>query len=176
MCPPNSRTSNPLPQSFSGLLTGDGRSQSSYRVKQASEKRNIYVSHKKNPFSLFFSVFPIHDINKFCIFALLNTKYHTMNTQAMTQQIAEYFKTQPVMKAWLFGSFARGEEREDSDVDVLVKFDRSMPIGLFAYIRMHRELEEKLGRKVDLVEEGTLRPAAQQTANRDLKVIYERNY
>ena len=97
-----------------------------------------------------------------------------MTTQAMTQQIAEYFKTQPVVKAWLFGSFARGEERDDSDVDILVKFDRSLPIGLFAYVRMHRELEEKLGRKVDLVEEGTLRPAAQLTANRDLKVVYER--
>ena len=97
-----------------------------------------------------------------------------MNTQTMTQQIAEYFKTQPVLKAWLFGSFARGEEREDSDVDILVKFDRTLPIGLFAYVRMNRELEEKLGRKVDLVEEGTLRPAAQITANRDLKVIYER--
>ena len=92
----------------------------------------------------------------------------------MTQQIAEYFKTQPVLKAWLFGSFARGEEHEDSDVDILVKFDRTLPIGLLAYVRMNRELEEKLGRKVDLVEEGTLRPAAQITANRDLKVIYER--
>ena len=98
-----------------------------------------------------------------------------MSTQAMTQQIAEYFKTQPVLKAWLFGSYARGDEREDSDVDLLVKFDRSIPIGLFAYLRIHRELEEKLGRKVDLVEEGTLRPAAQSTANRDLRVIYERN-
>ena len=97
-----------------------------------------------------------------------------MSTQTMTQQIAEYFKTQPVQTAWLFGSFARGEEREDSDVDILVKFDRTLPIGLFAYVRMNRELEEKLGRKVDLVEEGTLRPAAQITANRDLKVIYER--
>ena len=98
-----------------------------------------------------------------------------MSTQAMQQTIAEYFKTQPVLKAWLFGSFARGEEREDSDVDLLVKFDRSFPIGLFAYIRMHRELEELLGRKVDLVEDGTLRPAVQTTANRDLKVIYERS-
>ena len=97
-----------------------------------------------------------------------------MTTQAMTQQIAEYFKTQPVVKAWLFGSFARGEERDDSDVDILVKFDRRLPIGLFAYVRMHRELEEKLGRKLDLVEEGTLRPAVQQSANRDLKVVYER--
>jgi len=95
-----------------------------------------------------------------------------MSTQTMTQQIAEYFKTQPVLKAWLFGSYSRGEQREDSDVDLLVKFDRSIPIGLFAYIRMHRELEEILGRKVDLIEEGTLRPAAQKTANRDLKVIY----
>ena len=98
-----------------------------------------------------------------------------MSTQTMTQVIAEYFKTQPVLKAWLFGSFARGEETEDSDVDVLVKFDRSFPIGLLAYIRMHRELEERLGRKVDLVEEGTLRPAAQKTAERDMKVIYERS-
>ena len=97
-----------------------------------------------------------------------------MTTQAMTEQIAKYFKTQPVVKAWLFGSFARGEERDDSDVDILVKFDRRLPIGLFAYVRMHRELEEKLGRKVDLVEEGTLRPAVQQSANRDLKVVYER--
>ena len=93
----------------------------------------------------------------------------------MTQQIADYFKTQPVLKAWLFGSFARGEEQEDSDVDLLVKFDRSIPIGLFAFARMHRELEESVGRKVDLVEEGTLRPAVQKTANRDMKVIYERS-
>ena len=98
-----------------------------------------------------------------------------MSTQAMTQQIAEYYKTQPILKAWLFGSYARGEERKDSNVDLLVKFDRSIPIGLFAYVRIHRELEEKLGHKVDLVEEGTLRPAVQKTANRDLKVIYERS-
>ena len=93
----------------------------------------------------------------------------------MTQQIAEYFKTQPVLKVWLFGSYSRGEQRADSDVDLLVKFDRSRPIGLFAYVRMRRELEEQLGRKIDLVEEGTLRPAVQKTANHDLKVIYERN-
>ena len=94
----------------------------------------------------------------------------------MIQLIADYFKTQPVLKAWIFGSFSRGEETSDSDVDILVRFDRTnSPIGLLAYMRMHRELEEKLGRKVDLVEEGTLRPAVQQTANRDIKVIYERS-
>ena len=110
----------------------------------------------------------------FPIFAASVVIDEVMNRETLTQQIAEYFKTQPVLKAWLFGSFARGEERDDSDVDILVKFDRTLPISLFAYVRMHRELEEKLGRKVDLVEEGTLRPAAQLTANRDLKVVYER--
>ncbi len=42
-----------------------------------------------------------------------------MSTE-MLETIREYFKTQPVLKAWLFGSFARGEETEDSDVDILV--------------------------------------------------------
>ncbi|MBQ9356928.1 MAG: nucleotidyltransferase domain-containing protein, partial [Prevotella sp.] len=90
-----------------------------------------------------------------------------MNRQTMTQLIADYFKTQPVVKAWLFGSFARGEEREDSDVDLLVNLDRSMPFGLLAYSRMRRELEAAIGRYVELVEEGTLRPAEQSTASRD---------
>ena len=44
-----------------------------------------------------------------------------MSTQAMTKLIADYFKTQPVLKAWLFGSFARGEETPESDVDILVE-------------------------------------------------------
>lgn len=47
-----------------------------------------------------------------------------MSTEAMTEKIAEYFKTQPVLKAWLFGSFARGEETMDSDVDILVEYDK----------------------------------------------------
>jgi hypothetical protein len=122
---------------------------------------------------IFFVLFGSIGINAYI--CTQNIYKEIMSQQTMTQLIAEYFKTQPVLKAWLFGSYARGEEREDSDVDILVEFDRSLPIGLFAYVRMHRELEEKLGRKVDLVEEGTLRPAVQRTANRDLKVIYERS-
>lgn len=97
-----------------------------------------------------------------------------MTTEQMIQLIAEYFKTQPVLKAWLFGSFARGEETPESDVDLLVEFDHSKPIGLFAYARMWRELQERLCRKVDLVEEGTLRNAAQESSKRDRRMVYER--
>ena len=97
-----------------------------------------------------------------------------MNTHTMTQKIAEYFETQPVRKAWLFGSFARGEANDDSDVDLLVEFDHSKPIGLFHYARMCREISEILGCKVDMVEKGTLRPAAAQTAEQDKQLLYER--
>ncbi len=97
-----------------------------------------------------------------------------MSKQLITKQIAEFFKDQPVLKAWLFGSYARDEQTKDSDVDLLVQFDHSSPIGLFTFARIRRELEERLGCQVDLVEEGTLRPAIQKTASKDMKIIYER--
>ena len=91
----------------------------------------------------------------------------------MTQQIAEYFKTQPVLKAWLFGSFARGEETSDSDVDILVILDHSQPIGL-KFFGMWGDLERLLGRPVDLVVDRTLAPYARESADRDKILIYER--
>ena len=96
-----------------------------------------------------------------------------MSTQAMTQTIAEYFKTQPVLKAWLFGSYSRGEEKPDSDVDILVALDYSKPIGL-RFFGMWGDLERMLGKKIDLVTEGSLMPFAQSSANRDKILIYER--
>ncbi len=93
----------------------------------------------------------------------------------MINTIADYFKTQPVLKAWLFGSFSRGEETADSDVDILVEFDRTgKPVTLLTYARIWRELEERLGRDVDLVENGTLKPYAIESANHDKRLIYER--
>ena len=96
-----------------------------------------------------------------------------MTTGMMTKTIAEYFKTQPVLKAWLFGSYSRGEQTKDSDVDILVLLDKSRPIGL-KFFGMWSDLEELLGRKVDLVSDGTLLPFAQQSAEKDKILIYER--
>ena len=92
----------------------------------------------------------------------------------MKQQIADYFKTQPVLKAWLFGSFARGEETPESDVDILVEYDNDARISLLTISHMMGELEKSTGRKVDLIEEGCLLPFAVESANRDKQLIYER--
>lgn len=97
-----------------------------------------------------------------------------MSTEAMTQQIAEYFKTQPVLKAWIFGSFARGEETEDSDVDLLVEFDHSARVSLMKHAGMIVDLEQRLNRPIDLVVNGTLLPFAVESAERDKILIYER--
>lgn len=96
-------------------------------------------------------------------------------SDAMIQTICDYFAIQPVLRAWVFGSYARGEETPESDVDILVKFDHNhADIGLMRYARMMLDLSDQIGKKVDLVEDGTLLPFAERTANQDKKLIYER--
>ena len=87
--------------------------------------------------------------------------------------IKEYFKTKPVEKAWIFGSFSRGEERPESDVDILISLTSDAHMGL-AWVGMICDLEEKLQRPVDLVREGCLLPFAVESANRDKILVYER--
>ena len=60
-------------------------------------------------------------------------------------------------KAGIFGSIARGELREDSDVDILVEIERD-DLSLLDFVGIKLELEAALGRKVDLVEYDTIKP------------------
>ena len=97
-----------------------------------------------------------------------------MSDFAMQQTIAEFFKTQPILKAWIFGSFARGDQTPSSDVDLLVVYDDEVGVSLLKHASMIVELEKLLQRPVDLVEDGTLLPFAIESANRDKILIYER--
>ena len=97
-----------------------------------------------------------------------------MTTQEMIQQIADYFQTQPVLKVWLFGSFSRGEEHEDSDVDLLILPDKSQHFSLFTLSGMYEDLKNLLGRDIDLITDGGLMPFARKSADRDKILIYER--
>ena len=56
----------------------------------------------------------------------------------------------------VFGSFARGEEKPDSDMDILVEFSR--PVGFFAFLDLEQDLTDRLGVKVDLVTKKSLKP------------------
>ena len=96
-----------------------------------------------------------------------------MSTKVMIQLIADYFKTQPVLKAWIFGSFSRGEETSDSDIDILVVLDESQHVGM-KFFGMYEDLKALLGRNVDLVTDRSLASFARESVDRDKILIYER--
>jgi len=91
----------------------------------------------------------------------------------MIHLIAEYFKTHPVLKAWLFGSYSRGEETDVSDIDILIVLDDSQHVGL-KFFGMYEDLKELLGRNIDLVTDRSLASFARESVDRDKILIYER--
>ena len=88
--------------------------------------------------------------------------------------IRQYFATQPIKKAWLFGSCSRDEDTPDSDIDILVEYNDSNSISLMTISRIMTSLSKKLNRKFDLVEAGCLLPFAEMSVEKDKKLIYER--
>lgn len=96
-----------------------------------------------------------------------------MSKETIIKIIADYFRTQPVLKAYLFGSFSRGEETDSSDIDILIVLDESQHIGM-KFFGMYEDLKDLLGRKVDLVTDRSLAPFARESVDRDKILIYER--
>jgi predicted nucleotidyltransferase len=76
---------------------------------------------------------------------------------------------QPV-KIGIFGSAARNENTENSDIDILYLLKDA--VGLFNLVRMKNDLEEKLNKKVDLVSEKYIHPKLEPHIMNDLKIIY----
>lgn len=72
------------------------------------------------------------------------------------RKIEPILKRYGVKRAGIFGSVVRGEENEESDIDVLVEIEGRMSLLDFAGLKL--ELEEALGRKVDLGEYSVIKP------------------
>jgi predicted nucleotidyltransferase len=86
-------------------------------------------------------------------------------------KLTEICRRNDVAMIGVFGSVARGEASEQSDVDLLVKFSKRK--SLLALVRLERELSTALGRKVDLLTEAAISPYLRDRIKRDVKVIYE---
>jgi predicted nucleotidyltransferase len=89
-------------------------------------------------------------------------------------KLKRVFPIYPIEKAWVFGSYSRGEETYQSDIDILVRFDKSAHITLFEYAGIMNDLQDLLHKKVDLVQEGQLKKFARESAEQDKILIYER--
>lgn len=86
------------------------------------------------------------------------------------EKIIEICKRNDISYCAVFGSFARAEASDESDIDLLVRF--SKPKG-FDWLDAAFEIEDALGKKVDLVTENALSPYIKDNVLRDLQVIYE---
>ncbi len=95
--------------------------------------------------------------------------------RGMIPKIQEFMVSQPIQRAWLFGSCSRGEETLESDVDILVDYDNSKGlVSLFKMGGILMDLSDLLGCKVDLVENKGLKDFARESVDRDKILIYER--
>ncbi|MFA4818600.1 MAG: nucleotidyltransferase family protein [Patescibacteria group bacterium] len=89
------------------------------------------------------------------------------------KKIEPVFKKYPISYAGVFGSFARGEEKSESDIDIMIRLKQNSAFSLFDLIGVERELEEKVGRKVDLATEKNIGRYIKSSVFNDLKPIYE---
>lgn len=89
------------------------------------------------------------------------------------ESIKNYFKTRPVLKAYLFGSYVRGMADNKSDIDILVDLDYSQKIGL-QFIQMKLDLEKLLNNEVDLVSSNGMSKYIKPLVDVEKRLIYEK--
>lgn len=97
----------------------------------------------------------------------------TQFSEETKQKIAELCRKNKVRELSIFGSRARGDNRADSDYDLLVEFFPNSGIGLLEYCRLGLDLGDILEMKVDLVSKKGLREHVRQNVLDDAQVIYE---
>lgn len=111
-------------------------------------------------------------------FSSLQEMIRVMLTQITKKQKILEFKVDDICSKYginylgLFGSVSRGEEKPESDIDLLVKFKKNNKLGLFGLENLREELENKFGRKVDLVTK--MNKYVKPYADKDLRTIYEK--
>jgi uncharacterized protein len=87
--------------------------------------------------------------------------------------IQSFFEDKPVKRAYVFGSVARNESTSDSDLDILVELDHTLPIGMKFFL-YQIELEELLKTRVELVSEEGISHRVKPFVDRDKILVYER--
>lgn len=92
-----------------------------------------------------------------------------MDKKGLIKPIVNYLKQKNVKVIGFFGSFARNEMSPESDIDVLVEYLKGTT--LFDIVRMHLELGELTGKKIDLVSKNAVSPDLMKYINKDLELV-----
>lgn len=95
------------------------------------------------------------------------------STRQLIRKVVSVAKQEPIEKMWLFGSFSRGEENADSDVDLLVQMQPN-DLTILGFLKIQTRLEKVTQKPVDLIEDDCLEDFARVSADRDKILIYAR--
>ena len=87
--------------------------------------------------------------------------------------IRDYFSNKPVLRAYIFGSYVRGDADAKSDIDFLLQWDYSRKISL-QYVSMQLELEKLLRKRVDFSSEDFLKPRIKAFIEQEKQLVYEK--
>ena len=93
-----------------------------------------------------------------------------MNREDVFKKLASLLRDRGAVKVAVFGSYVKGKEKPDSDIDVIVEFAERK--SLLELVRIEREVTEALGIKVDLLTEKSISPYMIDSIKREMKVIY----
>jgi|JI10StandDraft_1071094.scaffolds.fasta_scaffold05783_6 predicted nucleotidyltransferase len=102
-----------------------------------------------------------------------NHKSEVINKIKLIEILKGYFKDKPIQKAYLFGSYARGEANGKSDIDILVELDYSTKVGT-QFFRMTDDLQELFGKKVDLLSSEAVTEKIKDQVWKERVPVYER--
>lgn len=94
-----------------------------------------------------------------------------MDLDEFKKKLGKICRINNIKMLGIFGSYARGEDTSESDIDLLIKL--KAPVGLIEFIRLEDKFAEALGKKVDLATEQSLHPLIRTNVLNDLKVLYE---
>lgn len=93
-----------------------------------------------------------------------------MQLNEIKQKIRKILKKHGVVRAGIFGSCARGEQKKGSDIDVLIEPPKN--IGLFEFVGIKLDLEDELKRKIDLIDYRTIKPLIKKKIlSEEVKII-----
>ncbi len=93
-------------------------------------------------------------------------------TSILVNSIRKVLSEEPVKKAWLFGSYARGQESIDSDMDILVEMAPNN-LTMLGFLKIQTKLERATHKSIDLIEDRYLADFARKTADNEKVLIYE---